>query len=169
MDEEQEQGELFGYDDCGDDYDDELPTDELSEGKKQMIRKLYEQFDVNKSKTLSPKELRKALQFAGLNPTVKEVKAIVQRYDKKKITYEIWEEIFKEELLSKTNPEFDLMEAFRIFDRDGNGTLDREELRICLTRMGEKLSDQECDELFDQLDKNGDGELNFMEASKLLA
>ena len=45
------------------------------------IKDLYEMFDIDKSGSLSFKELRKALQILGLNPTVKDVKEIMKKND----------------------------------------------------------------------------------------
>ncbi|XP_060576120.1 neo-calmodulin-like [Ruditapes philippinarum] len=166
-----------GYDPDEDECEQhEAPTGELTESQKEHIKDLYENFDIDKSGTLSLKELRKALQILGLNPTVKDVKDIMKKNDvgpnskgKKKVTYEVFEQIMKEELLKHTSTEFDLLEAFRLFDRDKNGTLDREELKRCLTSLGECLTDEDVDEVFNQLDTDGSGTLSIVEVSQLLA
>ena len=56
-----------------------------------------------------------------------------------------------------------MREAFKIFDRDGNGYIDLRELKTVITRMGEPLSDQEADEIFRAADLNGDGKLDYDE------
>ena len=61
-----------------------------------------------------------------------------------------------------TSTHFNISMFHRIFDRDGNGTLDRDELKRCLTSLGEQLTDQEVDELFDQLDTDRSGTLSVM-------
>ncbi|KAK2148466.1 hypothetical protein LSH36_496g00003 [Paralvinella palmiformis] len=43
--------------------------------------------------------------------------------------------------------ESDIREAFKIFDRDGNGTISAAELRHVMTNLGEKLTDEEVDEM----------------------
>jgi len=50
----------------------------------------------------------------------------------------------------------------RIFDKDQNGTLDKEELKVCLKSLGEQLSDEEIDELFRALDTDRNGRLSVM-------
>ncbi|KAH3690248.1 hypothetical protein DPMN_192416 [Dreissena polymorpha] len=69
--------------------------------------------------------------------------------------YDDFEKIVLAELLANTEDDFDILEAFR------------QELRYCLTMLGEKLSDKEVDELFDMLDINKDGRLDLMGASSL--
>ncbi|XP_045186540.2 neo-calmodulin-like isoform X2 [Mercenaria mercenaria] len=169
--------EECGMYDPNEDYEqDDAPPGELTQCQKDNIKDLYDLYDIDKSGTLSFKELRKCLQVLGLNPTVSDVKKIMKTHDvgpgskgKKKVTYEVFEQIMKEELLSHTSNEFDLLEAFKIFDRDKNGTLDRDELKRCLTCLGECLTDAEVDDLFDQLDTDKSGTLSVMEASKILA
>merc|ERR1712110_815890 len=53
----------------------------------------------------------------------------------------------------------EMREAFKIFDRDGNGYIDLRELKTVITRMGEPLSDKEAEEIFRVADLNGDGKL----------
>ena len=57
----------------------------------------------------------------------------------------------------------EMREAFKIFDRDGNGYIDLRELKTVITRMGEPLSDREAEEIFRVADLNGDGKLDYDE------
>lgn len=57
--------------------------------------------------------------------------------------------------------ESDIREAFRIFDRDGNGTISAAELRHVMTNLGEKLTDEEVDEMLREADIDGDGEIDY--------
>ncbi|VDM67369.1 unnamed protein product [Strongylus vulgaris] len=51
-----------------------------------------------------------------------------------------------------------IREAFRVFDRDGNGFITAEEFRYFMTHMGEQFSDQEVDEIIAEVDIDGDGQ-----------
>ena len=42
--------------------------------------------------------------------------------------------------------------AFRVFDKDGNGFISAAELRHVMTNLGEKLTDDEVDEMIKGLD-----------------
>ena len=57
--------------------------------------------------------------------------------------------------------EEDLITAFKLFDRDGNGNISADELRHVMTNLGEKLTDDEVDEMIREADLNGDGEINY--------
>ncbi|WAR18682.1 CATR-like protein [Mya arenaria] len=168
MDEE-EAGMYDEDEDLGEDVP--IAQQGLTDAQRELIKDLYKKFDMDKSGALSSRELRKGLQVLGLNPTVQDVKKLLKKHEVegRKVTYEQFEHILEGELLSQINPEFDLIEAFRLFDKDSSGTLDREELSRCLTSMGEQMTDDEVGELFDMLDTDRNGTLSIMEVSKLLA
>jgi calmodulin len=50
--------------------------------------------------------------------------------------------------MKDTDTEEELIEAFKVFDRDGNGFISAAELRHVMTNLGEKLTD-EAHPLFD--------------------
>lgn len=55
-----------------------------------------------------------------------------------------------------------------VFDKDGNGTIDLEELRTALTQIGETMTDTEVEELFEAADSNRDGSLDYNEFVELM-
>ena len=57
----------------------------------------------------------------------------------------------------------EIREAFKIFDRDGNGYIDAKELKHVVTRMGEVLTTAEADEFMKEADLDGDGKLDYNE------
>lgn len=57
--------------------------------------------------------------------------------------------------------EEEIREAFRVFDKDGNGFISAAELRNVMTNLGEKLTDGEVDEMIRGADTDGDGKINF--------
>lgn len=50
---------------------------------------------------------------------------------------------------------------FQIFDKDGNGFISAAELRHVMTNLGEKLTDEEVDEMMREADIDGDGQVNY--------
>ena len=54
-----------------------------------------------------------------------------------------------------------MLEAFKVFDKDGNGFISAAELRHVMTNLGEKLTDEEVDEMIREADIDGDGQVNY--------
>lgn len=63
--------------------------------------------------------------------------------------------------MKETDSEEEIREAFRVFDKDGNGFISAAELRHVMTNLGEKLTDEEVDEMIREADIDGDGQVNY--------
>lgn len=59
------------------------------------------------------------------------------------------------------DPDDEMREAFRVFDRDGDGFISAAELRVVMTNLGEKLTDEEVTDMLKEADKNGDGKIDY--------
>lgn len=54
-----------------------------------------------------------------------------------------------------------LLDALRHFDRNGNGYLEREELRRVLTTIGEPLPPEDYEDMLRLVDVNHDGKISY--------
>ena len=62
--------------------------------------------------------------------------------------------------MKDTDSEEEIREAFKVFDRDNNGFISSAELRHVMTSIGEKLTDDEVDEMIREADQDGDGKID---------
>lgn len=62
--------------------------------------------------------------------------------------------------MKDTDSEEEIREAFKVFDRDNNGFISAAELRHVMTSIGEKLTDDEVDEMIREADQDGDGRID---------
>jgi calmodulin len=65
--------------------------------------------------------------------------------------------------MKDTDSEEEIREAFKVFDRDNNGFISAAELRHVMTSIGEKLTDDEVDEMIREADQDGDGRIDCTE------
>jgi|GEM_PF-2234637 len=66
-----------------------------------------------------------------------------------------------------TTSNIKLKQTFDIFDRDGSGSIETEELSKVLEALGQKVTESQLEEIVNALDSNGDGQINFEEFSSL--
>jgi calmodulin len=57
--------------------------------------------------------------------------------------------------------EEELREAFKVFDKDGSGYISARELSHVMANLGEKLTEEEVDEMIKEADTNGDGQICY--------
>ncbi|XP_064539411.1 calcium-binding protein E63-1 isoform X2 [Drosophila montana] len=62
----------------------------------------------------------------------------------------------------------DLIAAFRVFDRDGNGFITRDELQTAMEMIGEPLNEAQLEQLLAIADLDQDGRINYEEFTRLL-
>ena len=63
-----------------------------------------------------------------------------------------------------TNPsdtQVDLFIDIQVFDKDGSGFIDAEDIRHIMTFLGDKLTGEEVDQFIKKADLDGDGHINY--------
>ena len=59
------------------------------------------------------------------------------------------------------DPDLEMKEAFKVFDKNGDGEITSAELSHVMTNLGEKMTDEELKEMISEADLNGDGQINY--------
>jgi Ca2+-binding EF-hand superfamily protein len=60
------------------------------------------------------------------------------------------------------------LQAFNVFDKDGNDFITHDELKQSMLALGENLSDEEIHEMIVQADLDGDRQINYKEFIKMM-
>ncbi|KAH1185999.1 hypothetical protein KIL84_018748 [Mauremys mutica] len=68
-----------------------------------------------------------------------------------------------------TDSEEEIREAFHVFDEDRNGYISVAELQQIMTNLGEKLTDEEVDEMIKEADADCDGRVNYKAFVRMMA
>lgn len=62
---------------------------------------------------------------------------------------------------NKSDSVEDMRRAFEEFDENGDGLISRDELRKFISGTGEAMSQNEFEEIMDDIDTDGDGYINY--------
>lgn len=117
------------------------------------------------SGTIDAEELGTVLRSLGNQPTDEEVEDMIKEADKDgngTIDFAEFIEMMPTQERDD-NAEDEMLEAFRVFDTDGNGSITADELRQIFVNLGEKLTEDEIADMIEEADTDGDGEINYKE------
>ncbi len=70
--------------------------------------------------------------------------------------------------MEQNQPAEELVEVFKIFDKDSNGQIDWYDLGVAFKEIGEKVSDEDLKAMIDEHDHDKDRALNFNEFVRML-
>lgn len=66
-----------------------------------------------------------------------------------------------------TDDDSELREAFKVFDRDGNGSINVDELRQTMRKIGVYLTEEELDLMMKEADEDRNGVIDFQGMSSM--
>ena len=130
----------------------------------------FKLFDEDKDGKLSLKEFGTLLSSLGQNPTEQELQEWIGgdgEHDSTRIDFQSFLALMSRKL-KETDTEEELIEAFKVFDRDRDGFISGGELRASMTNLGERLNDAEVDEMIKEADLDGDGLINYDEFVRMM-
>ncbi|TNN83472.1 Calcium-binding protein 5 [Liparis tanakae] len=140
-----------------------LTYDEIEE-----LREAFIEFDKDKDGFISCKDLGNLMRTMGYMPTEMELIELSQNINMNlggRVDFEDFVELMTPKLLAETAGMIGLKElkdAFREFDLDGDGAITTEELRRAMIKLlGEQTSKNEINAVVREVDKNGDGTVDF--------
>jgi calcium-dependent protein kinase len=132
--------------------------------------KVFKLLDANKDGTITKDELTKVLATDTVPTEEAEMYAdmIMEQVDSDRNGYIDYTEFLRASVgKSRVFTKENLLQAFNVFDQDGNGGIDVEELKRCLAGEGE-ITEDVIMEIMNQADKNGDGIIDLHEFEALL-
>ncbi|KAK9002571.1 hypothetical protein V6N11_025242 [Hibiscus sabdariffa] len=144
---------------------DQLTDDQISE-----FKEAFSLFDKDGDGSITTKELGTVMRSLGQNPTEAELQDMINEVDADgngTIDFPEFLNLMSRKM-KDTDSDEELKEAFRVFDKDQNGFISAAELRHVMANLGEKLTDEEVDEMIREADVDGDGQINYEEFVKVM-
>ncbi|CAH0389584.1 unnamed protein product [Bemisia tabaci] len=146
------------------------PKFELTEEQKQDIKEAFDLFDKEGSGKIETKELKVAIRALGFEPKKEEIKKMLSEVDKKQtgfITYREFLSLMTSKIAEKDSDE-EIIKAFKLFDDDETGKISFKNLKRVAKELGETLTDEELQEMIDEADRDGDGEISQEEFLRIM-
>ena len=142
--------------------------DEVPQDRRKEYKDAFEMFDKNKDGVITTKELANIMRSLNQDPTEEELNEMIEEVDLDKNGEVDFEEFIT--LMNRRSKEIDIEEevlnAFKIFDKEGNGLISITELRHIMMTLGDQLSEEEIDDMLKEADSDGDGYINYEEFIK---
>jgi len=145
-------------------------VEQLTEEQIAEFKEAFSLFDKDGDGSITTKELGTVMRSLGQNPTEAELQDMINEVDADgngTIDFPEFLNLMARKM-KDTDSEEELKEAFRVFDKDQNGFISAAELRHVMTNLGEKLTDDEVDEMIREADVDGDGQINYEEFVKMM-
>ncbi|KAJ3593741.1 hypothetical protein NHX12_006075 [Muraenolepis orangiensis] len=70
--------------------------------------------------------------------------------------------------MQQEDPQTEILEAMKMADKQNKGYIQAVELRVKLTKLGEKLTNKEVDELFKETNVKSNGKVNYVEFTRMI-
>nr|XP_024217448.1 troponin C [Halyomorpha halys] len=141
--------------------------------KMMMLRKAFQMFDTTKSGFIDTLKISTILNTMGQLFDDEELNALIEETDTDltgKVNFDGFCQIaghFLEEEDAEAMQE-ELKEAFRLYDREGNGYITTATLREILAALDDKLTSDDLDGIIAEIDTDGSGTVDFDEFMEMM-
>ena len=151
-----EESETLGKETGND--DDTLTEDQLSE-----FREAFALFDEEGKGYITTQDLGRVMRSQGTQFTDRELDDMIAEVSSSGngvIDFPDFLTMMARKM-ARDPSEPEIREAFKVFDRDGNGYISQAELKHVMWSIGEELSDDEVEEMIREADRDGDGRIDY--------
>jgi calmodulin len=149
--------------------------DRLSDEKRAEIEEAFRLFDKNGNGTITAEDLRSVLRALGYDPSPDETSDMLKEMGVSSSSTNDGGSVdlnsfvaFMATKVPLAGFEEEIRNAFRLFDKDGDGFITPAELKTVLGRLGENLTDEDVTAMIAEADTDGDGQVSFEEFKKIM-
>ena len=139
--------------------------DDIALNKEKVYKSIFDMNDNNKDGNVNSLELANILKAININITDEEIKEIMTEIDlegKGEINYEEFISILNRRE-KDVDSEEELLKAFKVFDKEGNGLININEMKHIMLTSGNNLSESEINNMLTEADTDMDGYINYEE------
>ncbi|GMM32480.1 calmodulin [Martiniozyma asiatica (nom. inval.)] len=145
-------------------------SDKLTEEQVAEFREAFKIFDKDGDGKIDREELGTVMRALGQSPTQREIDDLVNEIDQNNDSVINFAEFLTmmARQVKEQDVEAEIVEAFKVFDADGDGKISQAELIRVLTTIGEKLTEDEARQMLEAADTDSDGQIDIEEFARVL-
>ncbi|XP_058452495.1 troponin C isoform X2 [Malaya genurostris] len=138
------------------------------------MRKAFQMFDTTKSGFIDTVKISTILDTLGQKFDEGELQDLIEQEDPEetgKVSFDGFANIASNFLIEDEDAEAmekELKEAFRLYDREGNGYITTSTLKEILAALDDKLSNEDLDGMINEIDADGSGTVDFDEFMEMM-
>ena len=143
---------------------------EISSQKKNEYLETFKIFDKNNDGQITQDELKQLLNNIGQKPSDSEIQDMINEIDidgDGKINFDNFITLMEKKLRDHDNEE-ELIETFKVFDKDGIGFITYNNLKDVIKSLGLNYTDDEIMEMIKECDLDKDMMINYDEFTKMV-
>ncbi|XP_042236252.1 troponin C, isotype gamma-like [Homarus americanus] len=147
----------------------------IAEDKMKVLKRTFTMFDQDRSGFVPTNKIVAILNTLDIKFTHEDVTKRIKVIDANKegkVNFDNFVNILSKYMV---DDEYDdeamygeLKEAFRLYDRGGNGYITTSTLKEILTELDNKLSDEDLDGIIEEIDEDGSGTVDFDEFMEMM-
>ena len=143
---------------------------EITEEQSQEIKEAFDLFDSESTGYIDSKELKVAMRALGFEPKKEEIRKILSEVDKQgegNISFEDFLSIMTEKMLER-DPIEEMKKAFHLICEEGQDKITLKSLQKVAKELGENMNIEELQEMIEEADRDGDGEIGEEDFLKVM-
>jgi|UniRef100_A0AC35FA53 calmodulin len=153
----------------------EEALDQLTAEQIEQFRKYFNMFDKEQKGYIRATQVGQILRTMGQAFEERDLKQLIKDFDSDgsgEIEFEEFAAMVAQFVVSSENNEGleeELREAFRLYDKEGNGYIAVSDLREILRALDDNINDDELDEMIAEIDTDGSGTVDFDEFMEMMS
>jgi calmodulin len=137
----------------------------LSEEQIAEFQEAFKLFDKDNNGSITIQELGTVMRSLGQTPSESELVDMINEVDADGDGAIDFNEflVMMAKKMKDVDQEDEYKEAFKVFDKDGNGYIEPAELKQVMQSLGETLTDADIEDMMKEADTDNDGRVNYDE------
>jgi len=146
----------------------DVDTCGLEEEQVKALKRTFDQFDKDKAGAISVGTVNTILKMMGMHVSSVALEEIIEEIDEDgsgELEFAEFVQLAAKFLIEEDEEEmkYELKEAFRLYDKQGNGYITTGTLKEILREIDATLNEYNLDQIVDEVDEDGSGTIDFDE------